>query len=66
MEIIMHSPDDLAAAAEKFTAAMDGHKIFAFYGSMGAGKTTFIRAVCKALGNRRSYLAVVRNSKRIS
>ena len=46
----MHSPDDLAAAAEKFTAAMDGHKIFAFYGSMGAGKTTFIRAVCKALG----------------
>ena len=50
MEIIMHSPDDLAAAAEQFTAAMDGHKIFAFYGSMGAGKTTFIRAVCKALG----------------
>ena len=24
--------------------------IFAFYGSMGAGKTTFIKAICKALG----------------
>ncbi len=29
---------------------MDNHKIVAFYGKMGVGKTTFIRAVCEELG----------------
>jgi len=27
------------------------HRIFAFYGKMGAGKTTFIQSVCKVLGS---------------
>ena len=29
---------------------MDGRSVFAFYGQMGAGKTTFIKAVCAELG----------------
>ena len=29
---------------------LDDHRIFAFYGGMGAGKTTFINALCQLLG----------------
>ena len=50
MEITMRSPNDIETAAREFAAIMGAHKIFAFYGTMGAGKTTFIRAVCKTLG----------------
>ena len=37
-------------AACKFIAAIGDSTVFAFYGTMGAGKTTFIKAVCQALG----------------
>lgn len=50
MEIRMESPADIARAAAEFAAAMGGRTVFAFYGAMGAGKTTFIKAVCRALG----------------
>jgi tRNA threonylcarbamoyladenosine biosynthesis protein TsaE len=40
----------LADAAEKFLSHTGEKRIFAFYGSMGAGKTTIIKAICKALG----------------
>ena len=44
--------DHLQAAAREFIAATAGRsKIFAVYGSMGAGKTTFIKAVCTELGS---------------
>ena len=42
--------DELKAAAKEFVAAMGERKVFAFYGKMGAGKTTFIKAVCEELG----------------
>ncbi len=40
----------LPSAAQQFAAAMGDRTIFAFYGQMGSGKTTFIRALCEALG----------------
>ena len=42
--------DGINAAAKKFVEKMDNQKVFAFYGKMGAGKTTFIKAVCECLG----------------
>ena len=41
---------NIDAAARAFVDDMAGRRLFAFYGPMGAGKTTFIRAVCEALG----------------
>ena len=37
-------------AAARFWAAIADKKIIAFHGSMGAGKTTFIHALCEAKG----------------
>lgn len=40
----------LPSAAQQFAAALGDRTIFAFSGQMGSGKTTFIRALCEALG----------------
>lgn len=37
-------------AAKEFVATMGDETVYAFYGEMGAGKTTFINALSKALG----------------
>ncbi len=50
MKIHIHTLDDINEAAKKFVAAMDQNTVFAFRGKMGAGKTTFIKAVCEELG----------------
>jgi tRNA threonylcarbamoyladenosine biosynthesis protein TsaE len=50
MEIKIRNKKHLAEAAEKFLKHYGENRIFAFYGSMGAGKTTIIKAICKALG----------------
>ena len=50
MEIKINSLEEIGQAAREFVAAMGDRKVFAFYGKMGAGKTTFIKAVCKELG----------------
>ena len=49
-EIKIDSLDDIREAARKFVSHMDSHTVFAFYGKMGAGKTTFIKAVCEEMG----------------
>ncbi|MDR1499826.1 MAG: tRNA (adenosine(37)-N6)-threonylcarbamoyltransferase complex ATPase subunit type 1 TsaE [Tannerellaceae bacterium] len=43
---------DIDEAARHFVSNIKGGKVFAFHGEMGAGKTTFIKAVCRAMGVR--------------
>lgn len=50
MEITIQNLKNMPEAAQEFVRAMDQNTVFAFYGKMGAGKTTFIKAVCEALG----------------
>jgi tRNA threonylcarbamoyladenosine biosynthesis protein TsaE len=49
MEIVFEL-NDIARAAKTFLEFVKDHKVFAFSGDLGAGKTTFINALCKALG----------------
>ena len=50
MEIIVENGGCLDAAAAEFIAALGSRTHVAFRAPMGAGKTTFISAVCRALG----------------
>ena len=49
-EIKIQSLEHIHEAARQFVEAMGDNTVFAFYGKMGAGKTTFIKAVCEELG----------------
>ena len=50
MDIQIQDLSNIREAARQFVANIDEHTVFAFYGKMGAGKTTFIKAVCEELG----------------
>ena len=49
-EIVIAGLEDLERAAGEFLGAIGGNTLIAFYAPMGAGKTTFTTALCKALG----------------
>lgn len=49
-EIRIDSLSTINQAAQKFVEQMGDRKVFALYGEMGAGKTTFVKAICEALG----------------
>lgn len=50
MTINIDSIDHIRESAKEFIAQMGDSTIFAFFGNMGAGKTTFIKAICEELG----------------
>lgn len=49
-EFTIHHLDEIREVARRFLDAMDNRTVFAFRGTMGAGKTTFIKALCEELG----------------
>ena len=49
-EILIPTLSDLDAAAQEFLSLMGDETVYTFEGEMGAGKTTFINALCRALG----------------
>ena len=50
MEIKIKDLGNIQEAARLFIEQIGEHKVFAFNGKMGAGKTTFIKAICEELG----------------
>jgi tRNA threonylcarbamoyladenosine biosynthesis protein TsaE len=50
VQLSVNSTSQLPQAAEAILANSAGNKIFLFYGEMGAGKTTLIKALCEELG----------------
>jgi tRNA threonylcarbamoyladenosine biosynthesis protein TsaE len=43
-------PEQLEGVGEKLLSGFPAHRVFAFYGELGVGKTTFIKAICRNLG----------------
>ena len=50
MEIKIQDLKHINEAAREFVSLIGDSTVFAFYGKMGAGKTTFIKAICEELG----------------
>jgi len=50
--IVIPSLSEIDSAAEEFLRRIGEHRLIAFLASMGAGKTTFITALCRRLGVR--------------
>lgn len=50
MKLTIRSLDTIRETAREFVANMGQASVFAFNGKMGAGKTTFVKAICEELG----------------
>ena len=50
MEIKIQDIEHIREAAREFIEHIGERRVFAFYGKMGAGKTTFVKAICEELG----------------
>ena len=50
ISIVIKDIEHIREAAREFIQYIGDHRVFAFYGKMGAGKTTFVKAICEELG----------------
>jgi len=50
MKLTIESLDVIHDTARQFISMIGDRKVFAFNGKMGAGKTTFIKAICEVMG----------------
>ena len=50
-ELNINGLSDLPDVAEEIIASLDRRNVVAFFGPMGAGKTTLIREICAQLGS---------------
>jgi len=50
-EFICKSENELGQIASELIESYKNRKVFAFFGKLGSGKTTFIKAICKFLGS---------------
>ncbi|PKQ62793.1 tRNA (adenosine(37)-N6)-threonylcarbamoyltransferase complex ATPase subunit type 1 TsaE [Labilibaculum filiforme] len=46
----INSLKEINAVAKKFLSLVGNKRVFALYGAMGVGKTTFVKAICEAMG----------------
>ena len=51
MEIEIKNLETIRESARAFIQHIGDARVFAFYGKMGAGKTTFVKAICEELGS---------------
>ena len=49
-KLTIQNTETIHQTASEFIKEIGEHTVFAFYGKMGAGKTTFIKAICEELG----------------
>ena len=49
-ELRINSLDEINTVAKQFIELVGERRVFAMYGAMGVGKTTFVKAVCEELG----------------
>ena len=49
MKIVINNLEDISRAAQEFLPLLKEPPVVAFYGGLGAGKTTFIKALCDQL-----------------
>jgi tRNA threonylcarbamoyladenosine biosynthesis protein TsaE len=50
MQLLIHNLSDLPVIARRLLDALKDYPVWLFYGEMGAGKTTLIKAICEELG----------------
>ena len=49
-ELRINNLEEINSVAKRFIEIVGTRRVFAMYGAMGVGKTTFVKAICQELG----------------